>query len=116
MISAETKEKIQSLYREVVKAMDLNPRYGQRAMIAEIAKTLAKVHEGDDGSRDNEAGIAVIEAGTGTGKTLAYLIAALPIAIERGKKLVVSTATVALQEQILNKDLPNLKKKYLVAF
>lgn len=116
MISAETKEKIQSLYREVVKAMDLNPRYGQRAMIAEIAKTLAKVHEGDDGSRDNEAGIAVIEAGTGTGKTLAYLIAALPIAIERGKKLVVSTATVALQEQILNKDLPNLQKNISLPF
>lgn len=116
MLSLETKQRIQALYSECVKTLNLNPRYGQRAMIAEIAKTLAAVHEGDDGGRDNDAGIAVIEAGTGTGKTLAYLIATLPIAQEREKKLIVSTATVALQEQILNKDLPNLKQAISLPF
>lgn len=116
MLSAETKTRIQSLYSECVKALNLNPRFGQRAMIAEIAKTLAAVHENDEGARDNDAGIAAIEAGTGTGKTLAYLIAALPIAIEREKKLIISTATVALQEQILNKDLPSLKKTLSMPF
>jgi ATP-dependent DNA helicase DinG len=44
----------------------------------------------------------VCEAGTGTGKTLAYLVPA----ILSGRKIVVSTATKALQEQIMQKDLP----------
>lgn len=116
MLSKDTKERIQSLYREAIKALDLRPRYGQRVMIAEIAKALGAIREGDKDERDNEAGIAVVEAGTGTGKTLAYLIASLPVAIEREKKLLVSTATVALQEQILDKDLPALKKHLSMPF
>ncbi len=48
---------------------------------------------------------AVIEAGTGTGKTLAYLVPA----ILSGRKVVVSTATKALQEQLVDKDLPLLQ-------
>lgn len=116
MLGKETKERIQGLYREAIAAMSLRPRYGQRVMIAEIAKALGAVREGEKGERDNEAGIAVVEAGTGTGKTLAYLIAALPVAIEREKKLLVSTATVALQEQILDKDLPALKKHLSLPF
>ena len=48
------------------------------------------------------------EAGTGTGKTLAYLLASVPVAQQRKKKVVVSTATVALQEQLIMKDLPQL--------
>ena len=48
---------------------------------------------------------AVIEAGTGTGKTLAYLIPA----ILSGKRVVVATATKALQEQLVEKDLPLLQ-------
>ncbi|WP_420590856.1 ATP-dependent DNA helicase DinG [Bacterioplanoides sp.] len=116
MLQKETKERIQGLYRELIKALDLKPRYGQRVMIAEVAKTLGAVHEDDKGQRDNDQGICVVEAGTGTGKTLAYLLAALPIAIEKEKKLLVSTATVALQEQILDKDLPNLKKNISLPF
>jgi ATP-dependent DNA helicase DinG len=49
-------------------------------------------------------GIAMIEAGTGTGKTLAYLVPALLQA--RHKRIVISTATRALQDQIFHKDLP----------
>src|SRR5438067_13673585 len=48
---------------------------------------------------------AVVEAGTGTGKTLAYL---LPAA-KSGLKIVVSTATKTLQEQLADKDVPLLK-------
>lgn len=116
MLSKETKDRIQALYREAIKEMGLRPRYGQRVMIAEIAKALAAVRENDKGERDNEAGIAVVEAGTGTGKTLAYLLASLPIAIEKDKKLLISTATVALQEQILDKDLPALQKYLSLPF
>ena len=50
----------------------------------------------------------VIEAGTGTGKTLAYLIPA----IRSGRKVVVSTATKSLQEQLFQKDVPFLQKNF----
>ncbi len=52
-----------------------------------------------------EAGIALVEAGTGTGKTLAYLVPA----ILSGKKVVVSTGTKTLQDQIMQRDLPFLE-------
>jgi ATP-dependent DNA helicase DinG len=116
VLNNETKERIQALYRECTQSLELKPRYGQRLMIAEIAKALGAISEDDKGLRCNDAGIAVVEAGTGTGKTLAYLLAALPIAIAKEKKLIVSTATVALQEQILDKDLPNLKKSISLPF
>ena len=45
---------------------------------------------------------SIVEAGTGTGKSLAYLIPAL----RSGKKIVVSTGTIALQEQLVGKDIP----------
>jgi len=51
---------------------------------------------------------ALIEAGTGTGKTLAYLIPA----IRSGRRVVVSTATKSLQEQLFNKDIPFLQKHF----
>ena len=51
---------------------------------------------------------AVIEAGTGTGKTLAYLIPA----IRSGRRVVVSTATKSLQEQLFQKDVPFLQKHF----
>ena len=116
MLTTELKEQIQGMYRECIKAMSLKPRYGQRHMIAAIARSLGEIREGDDGSRDNQAGISVVEAGTGTGKTLAYLLAALPVALSKERKLLVSTATVALQEQILNKDLPALQKHLSAPF
>ncbi len=67
-------------------------RPGQLEMVAAVERCLA-----------NE-GIAMIEAGTGTGKTLGYLVPVLLNA--RRKKVVISTATRALQDQIFHKDLP----------
>ncbi len=52
----------------------------------------------------------LVEAGTGTGKTLAYLLASIYWSINSGKKVVVSTHTRNLQEQIIAKDLPLLAK------
>jgi ATP-dependent DNA helicase DinG len=51
---------------------------------------------------------AIVEAGTGTGKTLAYLIPA----IRSGKRVVISTATKSLQEQLFSKDIPFLQKHF----
>jgi len=51
----------------------------------------------------------VVEAGTGVGKSLAYLIPAILFAVANGKKAVVSTHTINLQEQLVEKDLPMLE-------
>jgi ATP-dependent DNA helicase DinG len=50
----------------------------------------------------------IVEAGTGTGKTLAYLIPA----IRSGRRVVISTATKSLQEQLFEKDIPFLQKHF----
>lgn len=58
----------------------------------------------------------VVEAGTGVGKSLAYLAPAILYALEQKKKAIVSTHTINLQEQLLNKDIPILKKILTVEF
>jgi len=57
----------------------------------------------------NHNKISIIEAGTGTGKTLAYLIPAVSWALKNGERVVISTHTINLQEQILQKDIPIIK-------
>lgn len=56
-----------------------------------------------------EGGHLVVEAGTGVGKSFAYLVPAILAAVEMNKKVVVSTHTIALQEQLLRKDVPFLR-------
>jgi ATP-dependent DNA helicase DinG len=58
----------------------------------------------------NEDGIAVVEAPTGVGKTFAYLLPAAIWALENKERVVVSTRTINLQEQIIYKDIPLLAK------
>ena len=58
----------------------------------------------------NENKKLIVEAGTGTGKTIAYLLPTLLYAIENNLKVIVSTNTINLQEQLVNKDIPLLKK------
>ncbi len=103
MLTDELKQTIQQSYTTLLESKGLKARYGQRLMIAEVARTLTSR---DAGSKD--APICVVEAGTGTGKTIAYALAAIPIAQALEKSLVISTATVALQEQIVYKDLPDI--------
>ncbi len=74
---------------------DFEPRPQQRAMALEVEAAL----------RDGKT--LVVEAGTGTGKTLAYLIPA----VLSGRQVVVSTATKTLQEQLWRKDIPLLREK-----
>ncbi len=69
-------------------------RPGQREMLAEVV------------GRFNDGGVAIVEAGTGTGKSLAYLIPAARWAQENGERTVISTNTINLQEQLAHKDLP----------
>ncbi|MEW5974510.1 MAG: helicase C-terminal domain-containing protein [Acidobacteriota bacterium] len=56
----------------------------------------------------NESKLALIEAGTGTGKSLAYLLPAISWAVSNKQRVVISTNTINLQEQLINKDLPLL--------
>ncbi|MAA59217.1 MAG: ATP-dependent DNA helicase DinG, partial [Pseudomonadales bacterium] len=108
MLSDELKQQIQLAYRTFLDKKGLTPRYGQRLMIAEIARGIAGVVQDNDGKRTGDQHVVVIEAGTGTGKTLAYLLGVMPVAKAMGKKVVLATATVALQDQVVNKDIPEV--------
>jgi ATP-dependent DNA helicase DinG len=69
-------------------------RPGQRRMARQVTE------------RYNEGGALVVEAGTGTGKSLAYLVPAALWALRNGERTLVSTNTINLQEQLVGKDLP----------
>ncbi len=104
MLSDKIKQVIRTSYKSIGENLtNFNPRKQQTFLIAEIAKTLA-------GEYDKQRKIITIEAGTGTGKSLAYALGSIPLAISRDKKVCIATATVALQEQLVDKDLPFLKK------
>ncbi|MHC4923632.1 MAG: ATP-dependent DNA helicase [Planctomycetota bacterium] len=61
-------------------------------------------------------GRLLVEAGTGVGKSFAYLLPAIVAAAERGERVVVATHTLALQDQLLRKDLPLLQRNLPVEF
>ena len=107
-LDKELKQRIQGAYRQMLEAKNLRPRHGQKLMIADIARTLANIETDIEGQRIGDKHICVVEAGTGTGKTIAYFLAAIPVAQMLDKRLVIATATVALQEQIVHKDLPDI--------
>lgn len=58
----------------------------------------------------NDKAILLVEAGTGTGKSLAYLIPAIYWAVQNGQRVVISTNTINLQDQLFLKDIPDLRK------
>lgn len=58
----------------------------------------------------NENKKIIVEAGTGTGKTIAYLLPTLLYALENNLKVIISTNTINLQEQLIKKDIPLIKK------
>jgi ATP-dependent DNA helicase DinG len=70
----------------------------QRAMARAVDATL------------REGGRLLVEAGTGVGKSFAYLVPAVAAAAERGERVVIATHTLALQDQLLRKDLPLLQR------
>ena len=76
-------------------------RYEDRPAQREMASAIATLY--------NDGGIALLEAGTGVGKSLGYLVPALRWAAANGERTVVSTNTINLQEQLVGKDLPFLR-------
>ena len=83
------------------------PGYKRRERQAALAHQIESIFDGDTQERHG-----LLQASTGTGKSLAYLIPA----ILSGKRVVVSTATKALQDQLANKDLPFLQEHLGVPF
>jgi len=116
VLDKELKSAIQGAYSQFLDAKGLRARFAQKEMIAAIARQIGQVMQDGSGVRLGENHVLAVEAGTGTGKTIAYLLAALPIAKARDKTLIVSTATVALQEQLIHKDLPELLEKTDIDF
>ena len=76
------------------------PNYEQRPQQVEMAKAVAKVLR--------SGGRLIVEGGTGIGKSVAYLLPAILFSLGSGKRVVVSTNTINLQEQLLGKDIPAL--------
>ncbi len=76
----------------------------QQAMAVSVANSL---EQGEN---------LVVEAGTGVGKSLAYLVPAILYAVKHGKKAIISTQTINLQEQLVEKDLPLLEQVLGVPF
>ncbi len=100
-LSQSVKMQISQWYKALPEHIEgFIPRAPQREMIAEVAKTFS----------DETGRHLIIEAPTGVGKTLSYLIPGIAISQEEKKPLIISTANVALQDQIYSKDLPLLKK------
>ena len=83
---------------------DYEARAGQVAMAREVTEAL------------NEDRVAAIEAGTGVGKSFAYLVPAILWAVRNKKRVIVSTNTINLQEQLIGKDLPFLHRALEVKF
>lgn len=109
--SAELARQSLAAFDAVVAAGDgFCDRPGQRQMAEAVARAfseaeLGKAEEGEDAPT---RAIAVIQAGTGVGKSLAYCAPAIALALARNTRVLIATATVALQEQLVHKDLPLL--------
>jgi len=94
MASSQLGAKVRSALDVAVQAIGGSPRSGQIEMAEAVANALNDRHH------------LLVQAGTGTGKSLAYLIPALV----HGKKVLVATATLALQRQLIERDLPKIKE------
>ena len=90
---SEYSKKVRSALDAAVTAIGGQPRSGQIEMAEAVANALTDRHH------------LLVQAGTGTGKSLAYLVPALV----HGKKVLVATATLALQRQLVERDLPKIK-------
>lgn len=90
----------------------IHPEYEYRPGQVQMAEAVLRAFE--------EKRHLVVEAGTGTGKTLAYLVPAVAKALNGGGRVIISTGTKNLQEQLMEKDIPflqrALKKKFSAAY
>lgn len=109
MMTDEEKQQIRACMDALRDGIEgFRSRRPQLEMVAAVANTLARCRAEDQQAGDGDH-IAVVEAGTGTGKSFGALVPALVMARSRGKRLVVSSSTVALQHQYAEKDAPTIQ-------
>src|SRR5437762_10271842 len=100
-LGSEFVERVRGFFSEngpLSKAKNFEFRPQQQEMAARVAQALEEEQH------------LIVEAGTGVGKSLGYLVPSVLFAVERHKRAIVSTHTINLQEQLLHKDIPILKK------
>ena len=100
-------EEVRSLFSEegsLAKAKNFEYRPEQQAMAVAVARALEEERH------------LVVEAGTGVGKSIAYLAPSILYAVAEKKKAIISTHTINLQEQLLHKDIPILQKVLPIEF
>jgi ATP-dependent DNA helicase DinG len=85
-------------------ARRLGERYEFRPQQLEMASAVAAAF--------NEGHHLLVEAGTGVGKSFAYLLPAIDYAVKKKKRVVISTHTISLQEQLIEKDIPLIQAVY----
>src|SRR5216117_727876 len=106
-LGSEFVERVRGFFSEngpLSKAKNFEFRPQQQEMAARVAQALEEEQH------------LTVEAGTGVGKSLSYLVPSVLFALERHKRAIVSTHTINLQEQLLHKDIPILKKVLPVEF
>src|SRR5437870_6954975 len=106
-LGTEFVERVRTIFSEnglLSKAKNFEFRPQQQEVAAAVARALEEDRH------------LVVEAGTGVGKSLAYLVPAILFALEQHKKAIISTHTINLQEQLIHKDIPILKKILPVEF
>src|SRR5216117_4094102 len=106
-LGSELVERVRGFFSEtgpLSKAKNFEFRPQQQEMAARVAQALEEEQH------------LIAEAGTGVGKSLGYLVPSVLFALQRNKKAIVSTHTINLQEQLLHKDIPILKKVLPVEF
>src|SRR6266513_4634823 len=107
VLSSEFVERVHAFFSEngpLSKAKNFEFRPQKQELAARVAEALEEERH------------LVIEAGTGVGKSLGYLVPAILCDLKHHKKAIVSTHTINLQEQLLYKDIPILKKILPVEF
>src|SRR5881275_1224757 len=106
-LGTEFVERVRTIFSDnglLSKAKNFEFRPQQQEMAVAVARALEEDRH------------LVVEAGTGVGKSLAYLVPAILFALEQHKKAIISTHTINLQEQLVQKDIPILKKVLPIEF
>src|SRR5215218_5088460 len=85
-------------------ARRLGPSYEHRPQQLEMASAVSRAF--DEGKH------LLVEAGTGVGKSFAYLLPAIEFAVKKKKRVIISTHTISLQEQLIEKDIPLIQSVY----
>ena len=105
---------IQDIDRANLEKIDIEDYFSEDGILVNEIKGFEYRHEQEEMAKNIQKAIndnrkIIVEAGTGTGKTLAYLIPAIKWAIANRKKVIIATNTINLQEQLLLKDIPLAK-------